>query len=294
MNSIVTNNTPLETYQLQGVDVLVKREDLSCPPPGPSFSKLRGVVAHMESRPETTIGVLDTFHSKAGWAVSYAGNALGKRVVNFWPQYKADGEPKDWKGLHGFPRDQQGISWKMGAHLVPLKAGRSAVLYHQAKKVLREQYGEDTYMMPNALKLPESVTENAAEVVRCSDDLPGAGTLIISISSGTVASGVILGFHQAGLLEKYDIILHMGYSRSRTAALSYIEAQTGLLLGDKVRFVDEGYGYKDTAKKRVTAPFPCNPHYDLKAWGWLDNPRILSELVGPERKGNIVFWNIGD
>jgi len=286
MTAIISNNTPLETYELQGIKILVKREDLSSPPPGPSFSKMRGVYAHMKDRPESVIGVLDTYHSKAGWAVSYAGKALGKKVVNFWPKYKADSP--------GVLRPQQETAQSMGAELVSLQAGRSAVLYHQAKKRLSEAYPENSYMMPNALKLEESVTENAQEVVRCAEDLPGCGTLVVSISSGTVASGVLLGFYLSGLLDNYDVVLHMGYSRSLPASLAYIESKTGLVLGNKVRFVDQNYGYKDQAKKGNPAPFPCNPYYDLKAWHWLDNPRVLNDMVGSGKKGNIVFWNIGE
>ncbi len=54
--------------------------------PGPSFSKIRGVVAHIKNRPESVIGVLDTYHSKAGHAVAYVCNHLGRQCVDFWPR----------------------------------------------------------------------------------------------------------------------------------------------------------------------------------------------------------------
>ena len=76
---MITNNTPVELYQAGNLRVHVKREDLCCPLPGPSFSKMRGVAAHIANRPEGVIGVLDTFHSKAGWAVSWACSRLGTR-----------------------------------------------------------------------------------------------------------------------------------------------------------------------------------------------------------------------
>jgi len=278
---MLINNTPLESYQLNGREILVKREDLCCPNPGPSFSKMRGVVAHMQNRPEKTIGVLDTFHSKAGWAVSYAGENLGKNVVDYWPRYKADGP-------EGIPRKQQRIAASMGAQLVDFQAGRSAVLFHQARKHLRENY-EDSYMMPNALKLPESITENAAEALRTAPELPHKGTIVISVSSGTVASGVLLGLHQAGALERYQIILHMGYSRSRKSCIDYMEKCSGVSLKGRVWIVDEKYGYKDAAKG-VECPFPCNPYYDLKAWKWLGRPENAI-LIGNDP---VVFWNIGD
>jgi threonine dehydratase len=87
---VVLTNTPLELYNVQGVPVLVKREDLCAPPPGPSFSKVRGVMAHLLTSPEGVIGVLDTYHSKAGQAVAWACRELGKSCVDFWPYYKAE------------------------------------------------------------------------------------------------------------------------------------------------------------------------------------------------------------
>ena len=279
---MIINNTPLEVHNLRGVPVIVKREDLCAPLPGPSFSKIRGVVAHIKNRPESVIGVLDTYHSKAGHAVAYVCHHLGRQCVDFWPRYKKDGNADA-------PRIQQQRARQLGAKLVDLPAGRSAVLYHGARKHLREHF-PDSYLMPNALKLPESITENAAEVLRTAPDLPGQGTLILSISSGTVAAGVLLGFQQAGILDGYDVILHMGYSRSQEATRSYIERAAGVQLTERVRFVDEGYGYADAAPQGVSVPFPCNRYYDLKAWNWLTREENLEPLA----RKPIVFWNIGD
>lgn len=296
---MIVNNTPLETYNLHDVPVLVKREDLCCPFPGPSFSKIRGVAAHIQNRPESVIGVLDTFHSKAGWAVSYVCKKLGKKAVNFWPRYKKDCWSPDKENAGYYPRLQQRYASGIGAEMVDLKAGRSAVLFHQAKKILAER--PDSYIMPNALKLPESITENADEAERTAKYLPvvngGSGTLVISISSGTVAAGVLLGLHRAGVLNDYKVALHMGYSRSQDATLKYMEKVAGIPLKYRVEFIDEGYGYADAAKG-VQVPFPCNPYYDAKAWKW------LSKAISPygavkdwsQRiwSGPVVFWNIGD
>lgn len=280
---MLVNDTPIETYYVHGIPVLVKREDLCCPFPGPSFSKMRGVYAHMRSRPEQVIGVLDTFHSKAGWAVSYCARELGKQVVNFWPRFKAD-------PAEGLARDQQRYAEALGATLVDLPAGRSSVLYHQAKKLLNGS--PDSYMMPNALKLPESVAENAAEATRSAALLPAEGTLVISISSGTVASGVVRGLALAKVLKNYMVKFHMGYSRPPLAAENYILESSQIRAGEvpehQWQFIDEGYGYKDAAPA-MDYPFPCNPHYDAKAWHWLSQLENLKTLKTP-----IVFWNIGD
>lgn len=279
---MIVNNTPLETYDLCGFPILVKREDLCSPLPGPSFSKMRGVIAHLKSRPEQVIGVLDTYHSKAGHAVAYACEHLGKKCVDYWPRYKADGN-----GVR-LPRLQQQRALDLGADLVPLQAGRSAILYHSARKHLAEGYS-DSYMMPNALKLPESITENSAEALRMVSLLPSKGILVISISSGTVAAGVLKGFAYMGLLNSYRVFLHMGYSRSREATKAYIEKSASIRLGSNVMIIDEGYGYADAAPKEASAPFPCNPYYDLKTWHWLGKGGKF--LLGTDP---LIFWNIGD
>jgi len=279
--SLLVDNTPVEMHH----GIFVKREDLCCPYPGPSFSKMRGVVAHMQNRPESVIGVLDTFHSKAGWAVAWSGRELGKQVVDFWPRYKADGDTP-------LPRYQQQQAQALGAIPVELKAGRSAILFHQAKKHMLANY-PGSYVMPNALKLPESITENAAEAVRTiqSGAIHNYGTLVLSISSGTVASGVIKGFRDAGVLNRFDVVLHMGYSRSQAAVAKYMSGMAGFDIAENcrsLRMVDEGYDYADKVPNGAI-PFPCNPHYDAKAWQWLENNREQLRPNSPT-----LMWNIGE
>lgn len=273
---MLVDNTPIQVHKVDGRPVLVKREDLCCPYPGPSFSKMRGVVAHISKQEAAHIGVLDTFHSKAGWAVSWACHHLGKQCVNFWPRYKDD--PTD-----RIPRAQQRMSLEWGAKLVAVKAGRSAILYHAAKKHMKAHF-PGSYVMPNALKLPESVEETAAEVERTK--LPNEGTLVVSISSGTIAAGVLKGFEAKGILGGYQVILHMGYSRPIEACRLYMAKKAGVNL-DHVEFIDERFGYKDAVEDHG-APFPCNPHYDGKTWRWLT--QHIKELG----EGPIVFWNIGE
>lgn len=273
---MIRDNTPIEVHQCSGIPVLVKREDLCCPFPGPSFSKIRGVVAHIKKRPEQTIGVLDTFHSKAGWAVAYVCAHLGKDAIDYWPVYKGD-DPNDLRHQQLMVREFNGATMR-------LKAGRSAILYHRAKKDLKET-DPNGYMMPNALKLDESVIENCAEAERTFDQLGKIGTLVISISSGTVAAGIVKGLMESGR-SNTDVVLHMGYSRSAGAVESYMDAKIGRRMPKSVRLVDEGYDYAEPAVG--AAPFPCNKHYDLKAWNWL-RAGAVRQLKTP-----ILFWNIGD
>lgn len=264
-------NTPVEYHKEFGL--YVKREDLACPPPGPPFSKTRGVYAHILARKEKIIGVLDTRHSQAGWAVARACQILGKQCINFYPEFKH--EPG--------PREPQLQARKLEARLFGLPAGRSAILFHQAKKLTLSatMFGETCYMMPNALKLIESVTETAKEVP--ADLRPN--DVIIPISSGTIAAGVIKGFSNIGYHPNYCI--HLGYSRSVAEVYRYLQEATGINMSVlRVFVIDEEYAYKDTAIDGETPPWPCNEYYDLKAFRWY--------MMNRERfTGKTLFWNIG-
>lgn len=265
-------NTPIEHYPQY--NLWVKREDMACTPPGPYFSKARGVYAHVKSRPERVIGVLDTRHSQAGHAVARACSLLGKKCINFYPVFK-----HEW-GIRPAQEAAQGL----GAELIGLPAGRSAILYHAARKQC-EALG--AYLMPNALKLPESVTETAKEVPNgCWDQI------IIPISSGTIAAGVIQGFTSICRYNSSPMpvfVLHLGYSRSHAEVAKYVREKSKVEDCTLI-VVDEEYSYKDGARAGDTPPWPCNEYYDLKAFRyWMSSYR---ERMVDQHK-TVLFWNIG-
>lgn len=269
-------NTPIEDYR-SAFGLLVKREDLSCS--APPFSKTRGVFAHIRNRPELVIGVLDTYHSQGGWAVARACMALNRTCVNFYPVRKAErNDPL---------KPQQRAASDLGAKMVALPAGRSAILYHQARRKLAEYPTVGgTYMMPNALKLPEMVEETADEVERTLSQIDAEKLpeyVLISISSGTIAAGAIAGFYRQGLTPKF--LLHQGYSRPEEATRKYIQKMSGV--NAQIKIIDEGYAYGEVARGVVKIPpFPSNKFYDLKAWQWWI-------MKGREEYKEALLWNIG-
>jgi len=263
---MLREGTPIEDYR-QRYGLWVKREDLACPAPGPPFSKTRGVYARVKSRSEKLIGVLDTYHSQAGHAVARACQILGKQCINYYPEFKH--EPG--------PREPQLRAQSLGAQLVGLRAGRSAILFHQARKQCEALGG---YMMPNALKLDESIIETAREVPPLALRFD---TVVIPISSGTIAAGVIQGI---GVGPTY--VIHLGYSRSHDQVRRYLNEKSGVADASLV-LVDEKYKYKDTARDGETPPWPCNSYYDLKAFRWW----LKSRAVTNKYRGLALFWNIG-
>lgn len=269
--SLVVSNTPWDRYDVDGIIVHVKREDLCCPYPGPSFSKIRGVERYIGKLLKGTIvGVMDTRHSKAGWGVSYVCNQLGYKCVDFYPVLKSD---------NGLRENQQRAS-ELGAQLYPMKAGMSAVLYNQAKKIMREEFGG--IMLPNGLHLQESVDATAEELIEYTPPELLDGTWVVSISSGTLGTGMLKGLDEVSWNE-IEVIFHMGYSRSQQTIRKFITDMG--LPNDGVELIDEGYEYADKVDNSWI-PFPCNEYYDAKAFTWLAyNVKSLREPV--------VFWNIG-
>lgn len=270
---MLCRDTPVEHYPEYGL--YVKREDLSCPSPGPAFSKTRGVYAHIFNREEDVIGVLDTVHSQGGHAVARACQILKKRCLNFYPEYKA---------TPGLIRPAQKRAAALGAELVPLQAGRSCILYHQAKKLVEAEGG---YMMPNALKLSETVYETAKEYPV---EIPVFDAVIVPVSSATIAAGVIRGiFADTRELPMPKIYLHLGYSRSAAQVRKYICEKLGCSADrlTNVSIVDEGYSYKDEARPGSSPSWPCNKYYDLKAFRWWLTMRHTL------KHKRVLFWNVG-
>jgi hypothetical protein len=299
----LTTNTPVEDHR-ERWGLWVKREDLCCPSPGPPFSKMRGVMAHVTSRPEQVIGVLDTSHSQAGHAVAYACRELGKQCVNFFPVRKAEiarGAQYLMPNQLGRPQRE---AEKLGALLVGLPAGRSAVLYHQAKKNLLEVHQHTGYMMPNALKLTEMIEETACEAEQTFAQRRYE-TVLIACSSATIAAGVMAGWNRwakpligRGITLKVpQFILHQGYDRPEGAFRAYIAKmmaepdRSSLVRPEDMVVISEGYGYADKARPGPSPDWPCNEFYDLKAFRWWVEQREMDGFEPPE--GHTLMWNIG-
>ena len=274
----ISTHTPWE----QHMGIWVKREDLSCPPPGPSFSKVRGLTSWLKGLraqliPPTCVGVLDTRHSKAGWGVSYLAPDYGFPVRVYYPVFKDD-KPGDL-------RESQSHAQELGATLVPLRGNlMSAVLWNIAKKDCVEHGGA---MAPNGLKFTASVEATAQELTETwPEDLIGPVNVVVSASSATLASGVALGLSRLNRPQT-RLIVHLGYSRSHEQVLRYMTSK-GVpqdFISSSLDLIDEGYAYADRVDTPV--PFPCNPYYDRKAWKWIIDNR--GSLVG-----EIVLWNIGE
>ena len=263
---MINSNTPIERYIVKGRSVYVKREDLSTNYPAPSLAKLRGVYSHLQKKKAdgiNLIGVLDTRISKSAWGVTAISRNLNLRVRAYYPSLKAYTEP---------PFNQQKAQ-ELGAELVPLKGGRTAVLYAKAKKDIEALGG---YMMPMGLVVKETVEEVAKESLTIPEGLLG-GDVVVCSGSGMITAGLFKGLG----------------TRCRIVAIS-----CGMSIIKQAKRIEEVLGYKPInimliqgnfsyyEEAKIEVPFPTSVYYDAKAWKWLvDNIEVL--------RSPIIFWNIG-
>ena len=276
----ILENTPVEEYKVGGRTVYVKREDMCVEPPGPPFSKCRGLYKHMEwlkGQGFTTVGYAESAISMAGIGVAYCAKELGMKAIIFDPQYKD--ETPELLEIH---REK----WKFfEAEVIPLKAGRTTINHYLGQKYLIETYGKNAIMLPIGLRLQESVDETAKEWERTMKVIRPDVT-IVPVGSGTIFAGLIKG----AVIGDGILVGIMLYKGNRHSKLRQIYKKAGKIPGTfhvpqvKVFLHDTKYEYNQ--KSEVDCPFPSHPFYDLKAWEWLGEN--ISFTVG-----KILFWNIG-
>lgn len=268
--TILRDNTPVEQYVVDGRTINVKREDLATSWPAPSLAKLRGCLKRLEAVKATgftKIGVLDTRISKSGWGVAYLAKEMGDLDVHaYYP---------DIKGDKGVLHQQQKMSRDLGATLHPMKGGRTAVLYAQARREVESTGG---YMMPMGLTVEESVNAIAAEASTIPENFLG-GDLVVCTGSCMTLSGITKALAPK-LKHIYGISAGMNTAKQTKRC-----GMAGVDLPANVRLIlPEGVDYY--SQETIETPFPCSIYYDKKAWRWMINN--LSELQDP-----IIFWNIG-
>src|SRR5437667_5118619 len=117
------------------------------------------------------------------------------------------------------------------------------------------------------------------EASRVPRELVAGGTVVLSCGSGVTLAGVI-----QGLQVQPTKIVGLSAGRSLTSIRSCVE-----------RYVEHLPSCLDLrppvlpysrSPAGASAPFPCHPNYDLKAWAFL--MESIGRIAEP-----ILFWNIG-
>jgi len=262
---MLLENTPIEEHCLNGIKVLVKREDLFGQYPAPPLAKLRGariILKQMAEQGVKEVGVFDTRISKAGQGIAYLCKEFGIHAICGFPK------------INGIAMEETHriAAEVLGAELYPLKAGRTAILYARFKKYITEE--RNVPILPLGLTFPE--TAYAVECISRAET-EGIATIVLSTGTGTIATGVALGTsaHVFGV----SCGMNIGRQQNR------INKIVGDRLLMNLTLVPPEYAYYDKLDTS-SCPFPTSPYYDMKAWVWLS--KNIHNLPQP-----LMFWNIG-
>lgn len=265
----------IERYVINDHEVHVVRDDLSFPFPLPNNSKIRGVARKLQNLKEKGIKTVisqDTSISRCGWAVSYVCKQLDMKHFNI---------VSDRKDLTFYQR----MSASFGGVLVPVHGSYSSAMFAQGKKVI-EKVNTNAYPLTIGLSFPESLQEHI-ELIHTlnSEHSLDWGSLVVSVSSGTIVAGILSGILSEKLDTRVYGILSSSFKNRKAKILDKLKWVGLKNIDTNVLSVnDMGYKYKDSEKEHP--PFPCDIFLDRKAWKFLLNN--LESLPEP-----VVFWNIG-
>ena len=279
---MIVDYTPVHVYKVDHRFVWVKREDLCTQPPGPPFSKCRGLYVHMKNLRDKKgikiVGYVETPISMAGWGVAWCAKLLGMKAVIYEPQYKQG--PPSMMLLHKHHWQEFDVI------LEPVPAGRTCVNQHIAKKLLEIKYGSSAHLLPIGIPSEETVDETGEEWRRTIERYGKFHHTVICVGSGTICAGILKVLQP----DEGQLIGVLAYSKNLNKKYKSIfnKAHIGnepLLRKDlDFQLIDPGWKYTESAD--IPQIFPCHRYYDLKAWQWL--VENLDKL-----KGRVLFWNIG-
>jgi len=269
-------NTPIKIYN----EIAVKREDLCVSKPGPSFSKMRGLLERMinlKNLGYKNIGYTETSISMAGWGIAQIAKEIGLNAIIYDPQYIAYKKmPPHLKKLNYHRK-----MWtKFSPTIIPYPAGMASVNININRIDLLKKYS-DAIMLPLGLPFQETITETAKQA----QPLQGKyKSIVICVGSGTICAGILRSLSNVNI---YGVMTRSGNIKIKKNKIIKKSKQTlNGLVGKPINLniIDPGWEY--TERSIIEAPFPCHPFYDLKAWEWLqENKNKLEEPI--------LFWNIG-
>lgn len=267
-------NSPVESYLVNGDNILVKREDKCADDKNyPPFSKIRGLskrVQHLKSKGYKVFGYTESAVSMAGWGVAYVCKQLGVKAVIYNPVYITE----NYKGREILKLHRE--KWKeFDADIRDIPASMVKVNFYICRKDLLKNY-EDAIMLPLGLPFEESIQQTSIQLSKVKEYY---NSIVVCIGSGTITAGLLRETKKP----IYGIMTRSG-SIEETKKKITKKANVIFLNPNLLRVINPGWEY--TQKSEAGCPFESHPYYDLKAWEWLVNNK--NDIPKP-----VIFWNIG-
>jgi 1-aminocyclopropane-1-carboxylate deaminase/D-cysteine desulfhydrase-like pyridoxal-dependent ACC family enzyme len=267
-SSFYLDHTPIETHRLRDRVIYVKREDLYSSAPAPPLAKLRGLRVLLTRLCGASVSLVGCFQTR----VSNIGHGLAAACLEFpslrcivvCPRAKGQPDPASAE-----------MARSLGATVNFVPANRLAINYTQARRYVE---GKGGVMLPFGMECREAVECVASEAARVPHELVHGATIVLSCGSGVTLAGLLKGLP----VSPRRIV---GVSSGR--ALGQIErciTRHVSKLPDNVQLVPASVPYHQAPV--IGCPFPCHPHYDLKAW-----EHLLCHL--DDYEDPILFWNVG-
>lgn len=263
------NDTPIETYEIDNVTVNVKRDDLFALPPAPPLGKLRGlraILPRLRSEGRFQIGCFEAHRSQVGVAVAAAcANEVGFSCTVVYPQFG-----------RAPLRDTVVRAKSLGARIIPIRGNHVPINHSQAKGIVEADGG---WMIPFGFEFDEAIQAVSKEARLIPSEFVEGGTVVVPCGSGVTLAGVALG-----LIGKVNVLVGVSVGRSARAIGKCLRAE-GVKDLTSIEIIEPKQLYGEKAE--ASAPFPCDAHYDLKAWSY------ISKEIERFKGGPILFWNVG-
>jgi 1-aminocyclopropane-1-carboxylate deaminase/D-cysteine desulfhydrase-like pyridoxal-dependent ACC family enzyme len=264
---VYLEHTPVETWQVAGQPVFVKREDLFAGPPAPPLGKLRGVQAILSKirrDGKTIVGCFQATRSRIGHALAAAcANMGGFECIVAYGAFPNIPPPPSALEAE-----------RLGARLLPIRNNFLTICHRQAQKHVEAEGG---WMFPFGGELDEGIRAVASEAASLPPSMVERGTIVVPCGSGVTLAGVVRGL-------RGNPARIIGVSSGRGP-----ESIRRCLIRNNVRSLAEveirspNRIYREP--ENIAAPFPCDAYYDLKAW------QVLTAEIDSYTLP-ILFWNV--
>ena len=261
-------NTPIETYNVNGKSVYVKRDDLmgdgEILPPWGKLSALRNVL--LDVNPTKPLIHLSVYGSWSGWALSQISKELGYEFIMAYPKSKK------------YPE----YMLEKVDRTLPLKPNMMSILYNKVGSIAREK---DYIRLPYAFDHSAYIDTQRKRFREVKEKL-NFDHLVVSSGSGVTCLGMLLEHDPfPSLFEPDNKRTFHTVCVSSESSIKKKFSKYQIYDTDNVEIVKSEFAFDDKMEWYDT-PFPCNEFWDKKAWYWLE--QNISKF-----DGDILFWNIG-